>query len=242
MGIPGVQTAKALLEFATSSYRTYVLNDASIVSKARFYMLNNQLNSLNQFEIQKILPVQINPTSIQGANSFPRPAQISGAGDPSDAAIHRLFSVYPDIDDEKLSHEIKIDLRYNIYDEYKAATMDGMLGAASSLSLEDKDTTSLYYLKNCVPQCTLFLGGDIQIFGVITEVDYTYESFSRWGNPLSASATVTITEQPTGVDPTETKPLDSGRLSSAAQLGIKGFVAAEAITNTAALVASAALR
>lgn len=242
MEIPGAETAKALLEFATSSYRTYVLNDASIVSKARFYILNNQVNPNNEFEIEKILPVQINPTSIKGANCFPRPAQISGAGNPNDAALHRLFSVYPNVDDEKLSHEIEIELKYNIYDEYKAATMDGMLGAASSLSLENPDVTSLYYLKNCVPHCTLFLWGDIQIFGVIINVDYTYESFSRWGNPLSASATVTITEQPTGKDPTETKPLDSGRLSSAAQLGIKGFIAADAITNTSALLASAAMR
>ena len=242
MGLPGVQTAKALLEFATSSYRTYVLNDASIVSKARFYILSNQVNSNNEFEIEKILPVQINPTSIRGANLFPRPAQISGAGDPSDAALHRLFSMYPNVNDDELKHNIDIELKYNIYDEYKAATMDGMLGAASSLSLENEDTTSLYYLKNCVPHCTLFLWGDIQIFGVITSVDYTYESFSRWGNPLSATVTVTISEQPTGVDPTETKPLDSGRLSTAAQLGIKGFVAADKITNTAALLASSAMR
>ncbi len=234
-------TEDALSEFEKSSYRTYVLNDASIVSKAKFYILSNQRNSEGEFEIEKILPVQINPSSIEGLGSFSNPDRISGAWNPSEAAICRLFNVYSNYDD-KQSHEITINLKYNIYDEYKVATMDGMMGAASSLSLEDPDVTSLYYLRNCVPHCTLFLWGDIQIFGIITGVDYKYESFSRWGNPLSAEANVQITEQPLGVDPTDTKPLDSGFLSSAAQSGIKGVVKNEELTNTTALLASAALR
>ncbi|MDR1627666.1 MAG: hypothetical protein LBR79_02705 [Oscillospiraceae bacterium] len=232
-----LSVAKALAEFATSSYRTYVLNDAAIVSKARFYIMSENLNSSGQFELEKILPVQINPSEMEAMNSYKRVKQKRGLT--GDSVIDRVFSAHAG--DEGHDHDITIKLNYNIYDEYKAATMDGMLGALTSMSLDDEDTTSLRYLINCVPSNALFLWGDMQIFGVISHVGYSYTAFSRWGNPLAATADIVIKEQRLSSD-IEKKPLETTKISSIVSGSIKSMQKVEEITNTAALLATAAMR
>ena len=167
----------------TTNYRTGVLNDFSIVTKAVFHILTYDQTLNSGYGIFKSLPVQINPEHLNHAITKPVNGQdlISGR---KQNAIELSFT-----------DSVDIRLIFDIYDDYVAG--GEILG--KSISLYNKDYTALpelieyntskRYASNFK---TLFKWGEIKYFGVMSGISVEYTAFSRWGNPLKAEATVSM--------------------------------------------------
>lgn len=213
-------------------YRTSVLNDFSCVRKAFFQVyqasghktfpgkVNDRILEMG-FDPIEIFPVQINPNSISldyyAAKQQKTPDASIYAGGP--ASIPLRYDNRGDIN----PGSVDLTLRYNIYDEYSARTMNGSI-PENEISLHsdnnDSPITSLQKLRqyagNTGHYFVLFTWGEIHIFGLLSSLDITYESFSRWGNPLSATTRVTIDRQPLAYDSDgiEQDPFDCPQLKT----------------------------
>lgn len=222
----------------SDSYRTYVLNDFSAVSKAVFYIFEESV-STGYLESKAQLPVQINPSKISGTVGDSKIAFVKDESGETHAALKSHTKSEED-------NKFEIELIYDIYDEYNARTMNGISNVSliNDLSLADTKTTSLENLKRLAGDTryrTLFLWGKIQIFGILSQVSFDYTAFSRWGDPLKAEAKVTIEKEHQGFKPDklgfrkEVQPLESPRLHalkttiSAYQKSESGLVTAAAI-------------
>lgn len=176
-------TFKQLLK---SEYRTHVLNDFSIVTKAMFYGL--ELNGDKTYTLVDKLPVQINPDSLECIRS----SRVVRMGGIKDSIIGRKNKKEPS------SNTLRIEAHYDIYDEYNVRTNYGMTGALDdSVSLANEDFTSLPKLQsyaNKENMFVLFRWGDINFFGQVESVSCTYDAFSQWGNPLKCRATISVEE------------------------------------------------
>lgn len=170
-----------------SNYRTGVLNDFSIVSKAKFYILES--SSFGGYKVKETLPVQINPTEFEHNHS-------SKFIQSRITTSKENKSILPTIEERKPG-DIDIPLKFDIYDEYNVRTLNGMDALTSDISLMNEKFTILPKLieywgdKNAF---VLFKWGLIQYFGIIGNVDCTYTAFSRWGEPLKCDARVKIQE------------------------------------------------
>lgn len=177
-------------DFFTSSYRTHVLNDFSVVAKAMFYGLEETVGIDNKptYKLVDKLPVQINPDSLE----YIRSSRVVRMGGIADSIMKRKNKKGPG------SNTLRITARYNIYDEYNVRTNYGMTGAFDdSVSLANEDFTSLPKLQsyaNKENMFVLFRWGDINFFGQIESVSCTYDAFSQWGNPLACDATISVEE------------------------------------------------
>lgn len=170
----------------TSKYRTGVVNDFSIVTKAVFYTMDKKSD---KFILDKALPVQINPNSIT---------------DDIEVSNNSIWNLLTSSDSEKNNEKrtVQLTLIYDIYDEYNIRTMDGLLASSgkgnlifSDLSLENKNITTLPEIKELAgnqDKYVLFKWGQIKYFGHIGRVNCTYTAFSRWGEPLKCNADVYI--------------------------------------------------
>ncbi len=183
----------------TSSYRTYVLNDFSAVSKAVFYILLKSENIKGSYTIFEKLPVQINPTKISCTVGESRNKFVKDMQREAEASLKS----HQEGDEDNM---YEISLVYDIYDEYNVRTLNGISNASfikGGMSLFDEKTTSLEKLKMASgdsEKFVLFIWGDIQIFGHIEKVTADYTAFSRWGNPLKADATIHIKKVHLGFD------------------------------------------
>ena len=176
------------------SYRTSVFNDFTVVSKAVFYGMKRNTYNPNNFDLEKILPVQINPNNLTELTSgrVSRPNALLGAIQSSNA-----YYAPPRKCNELKS--LTVRLVYDIYDEYNVRTCDGVTGLTQDISLNNKDLTSLptlieYSHDNSI--FTLFRWGSVNFFGTIVSVDCSYDAFSCWGQPLKCEATVSMKEIP----------------------------------------------
>lgn len=175
-----------------SNYRTGVLNDFSIVSKAKFYILK-PTTGYPKYELKETLPVQINPTEFnlncisKTATMSTTPVNFFGQG-----------TEKVEIKSIDIPREVSIPLKFDIYDEYNVRTLDGVDVLTSNISLMNEKLTSLpklikYWGDN--DHYAFFKWGEIEYFGLISEVSCSYSAFSRWGEPLKGDATITIREQ-----------------------------------------------
>lgn len=181
-----------------SNYRTGVVSDFSIVSKAVFYIFIEDhrfpINTPERFRYQCALPVQINPDELK--EDFTRKNSshqsiIAGANDSSEINISVKSN----------SDKISIELHYDIYDEYNIRTMDGLISTPdgneffSNISLKNEKLTSLpdliSYSRNDTVH-TLFKWGTMKYFGVFEDLNCRYKAFSRWGEPLKCDVTVML--------------------------------------------------
>lgn len=241
----------------SSNYRTSVLNDFSIVSKAVFYIMkeNSGLFSGTYGRVtgESPLPVQINPAEL----SF------SYGDEKKDTRYYRGLNLTKEagmeppilkMPNSSLGGELKIDLKYDIYDEYFVRTMDGLvtsslLGTDSSeMSLMSESATSLKRLTDFAGlpgYYVLFVWGNISYFGLLNDVQVNYYAFSRWGDPLKANASVVIKKCPLKYDEKtglEKPPMESGQIDTISKTFIKSYTKTSDILNKAALVATQALR
>ena len=219
----------------SQDYRTSVLNDFSCVRKAFFqiYQVNggktfkgtDYSRTLNYtFEPIEIFPVQINPNSIR--LDYYDSDKLSKATDaPISSDEHTSIPLKSDNRGDINPGSVELTLEYNIYDEYNARTMNGSI-PENEISLHSDNNnspiTSLQKLReytgNVGHYFVLFTWGEIHIFGLLNSLDVSYHSFSRWGNPLSATAMLRIDRQPlmyyaNGI---EKDPLDCPQLQTGA--------------------------
>lgn len=183
----------------TSKYRTGVVSDFSIVSKAVFYIFKEDRlkdkASPEKFKLEATLPVQINPDELK--EDFTRKSSkfqdiVAGANGSSEINM----SIQNNKD------KISIELHYDIYDEYNIRTMDGLISNPDSgddffsdISLKNKKLTSLPELiaySRDTSVHTLFKWGTMQYFGVFEDLNCRYKAFSRWGEPLKCDVTVML--------------------------------------------------
>lgn len=238
MNFGGLQDAfKAL----GTKYRQSVLNDFSIVSKAKFYIFEKKMHDV--FNYKKVLPVQINPHNISQSSTKPEISNGSGL-----ANRLRQSQGISSVDSDTLD----LELIYDIYDEYMVRTCDGLISGVSNvasgkdfteMSLKNENATSLVELMKCASQqddynsadiFVLFKWGSLEFFGKITSLSCRYEVFSRWGEPLKANVNVTMTQIG------DNKGLNN--LSSIAGTTVKTIEKAEMGFNTIALGMSTVLR
>ena len=224
-----------------TKYRTSVLNDFSVVSKAVFHILEEGDVLNGRYSIKESLPVQINPTEIKGFDGKNHVKNIGGIGG-ENGRRRAVFREDENDDDEDMS----ITLHYDIYDEYQVRTMNGLLDTENDLSLCSSTATSLAKLRAYAGNPDLkvyFKWGEIECYGLLASVDFTYTTFSPWGSPLKADATVVIKKEHLGFDNNdeEKKPNSLGELSFAYK-SVQVYSKAESVVNRGALGLTQALR
>ena len=242
------------------AYRTHVLYDFSIVSKAKFYVFEEDTSIFGKGinykradgEFKDPLPVQINPDEFDVTYGSTvksiGPIENSILNDREDLP-GGIPLIKPQEGRSDLE-EIEINLKYDIYDEYNVRTMDGTVPTAD-FSLESETHTSLKRLGKIASSggryYVLFVWGNIEHFGLISSVNVNYTAFSRWGHPLKADVTVKIVEQPLGYDKygAQEKPTESGKLGVKSAIDItlsSKLEKTKLAAQVSALAASQALR
>lgn len=163
-------------------YTDYVLNDFSIVKKMKFHILESA-----EHTYKETLVAQINPDQLRF--SFARREIKTGSSDT--ATDGPVFAGVPDGD-------INMELRYDIYDEYMARSMNDTLPMINIGLGTDGDKTSfkkfIEYVGNPLYYC-YFKWGGFEHFGQIKNFSGQFTCFSRWGHPLKATAELTIERQ-----------------------------------------------
>lgn len=181
----------------TTKRRTSVLYDFSYVQKARFYVYNVNNRGVIQIDrgtggLLDVLYFQINPQTMKMSSDAARritSPRDNVEGDNAELGPKGTGKTYA-------VEALTIPLIYNLYDEFSVGTMDGLLSVyCDDTDLMSTKATSLQRLidlgrLNDVG--VLFKWGTFKYFGAISSVNITYESFSRFGNPLTASGDITI--------------------------------------------------
>lgn len=221
----------------SSKYRTNVLYDFSLVSKAVFYIYERSYEGLSgaplvlkggkkasmqfpdSFELKDILPVQINPEDVRlryGGKLY----NDYNSGQPAVNLSKKYdgFSIKRKSSDMAGEESLNISLKYDIYDEYMVSTAEGLVTTDKSPSLLNHNTTSLEQLCKYSGKpdvYALFEWGEIECFGIMESIDVTFDAFSCWGTPLKASVEVEISKQILAVDDDygEISPKESGCLA-----------------------------
>lgn len=221
------------------AYRTSVLYDFSTVSKAKFYVFEEDVvltdakgqptfKRVTSGDFKDPLPVQINPYEFEvtygetGKSVAPIENSILSKIDKNAPDCGGIPIVKPK-EGRPEPGSISIKLVYDIYDEYNVRTMDG-INPLSNFSLESETHTSLKRLGQIASAggryYVLFTWGDMEYFGLIKEVKATYKAFSRWGHALKADVDIIIENQPLAYDENtgvQKKPLESGALGVSAK-------------------------
>lgn len=195
-----------------TSYRTYVYKDFSIVSKAKIEVLVREGNEGipmhkidDKLKIIDTLPVQVNPDSLSsnfGSQNFKFDSGIQAAGTGPESSKLASISAgqISSKDTEVLTHvpveinnEVKIRLKFDLFDEYPVITMNGTLPI--DFSLENEKYTILPILKKHIfgpkePKHKYvymrFIWGPMQFFGIPSGLNVDYKAFSPFGQPLKA--------------------------------------------------------
>ncbi len=251
-----------------SRYRTSVLYDFSCVSKAVFHIFtitDRKVNSMpisknvtggfqfnRQFEHIETLPVQINPADIRMNYGSAladygriRSGQDNALPESSDGSIVPLVGK----DTATAPATLEIDLDYDIYDDYEAATCGGTFHSSSAkqpLSLLSGDCVSLRKLceySSRKDRYALFEWGDIRFFGIIDNVNTQYNAFSPKGTPLKAHANVNMSEQILSTtDGLKNDPLQSGCITPTDIAKLKSYQPKQKISSIVQMGITQALR
>ena len=157
------------------TYRNSLLYDFSSVVRARIYVFsyNSLIDDVSgRFTIVDNLPVQINP------EEYDRRKSNGYKMDLQDAKNGKLPS----------GDTMEFTLKFNIVDEYKLVTRDGLYPIPLNLD-EVTIISKLFKYKNS-EYVVLFKWGPLAYLSTIVEVSCKYDSFSPYGEPLSAIVTV----------------------------------------------------
>lgn len=173
MGIPSLASL-------VKNYRTYTLYDFSTTLKVKIFVFEAKDVSSFAPICKKTLPAQINPDNFdwhtykKSANSFIATRDNENQGKP----------------EEEDKSTIHMEFQFNLVDEYEARTMGGKL----PIDFNIDDMTILGDLRDCA--CSKYIcvlkWGPLEEVVRIARVECKYDSYSPYGEALSASANVTF--------------------------------------------------
>lgn len=199
----GINTAKIDDQARTKLHRKYVWRDFSVgLEKAKIKILQCEGKDLiaqdltkAKFEYICTLSVQINPSGFKSYYYRPAKSVTSGLEVKGDKENNIPAMA---LDSGHTTSEFDPQLYYDIYDEFMARTADESYPSHSFSLMDDKVTSlpMLYKYATTGIYYALFEWGDIRKFGLLHGVEVDYSAFSRWGQPLKATATLHIAEQP----------------------------------------------
>ena len=170
-----LKAIKSVADLKGLTYRNSLLYDFSSVVRARIYVFSyNSLidDASGRFTLVDNLPVQINP------EEYDRRKSNGYKMDLQDAKNGKLPS----------GDTMEFTLKFNIVDEYKLVTRDGLYPIPLNLD-EVTIISKLFKYKNS-EYVVLFKWGPLAYLSTIVEVSCKYDSFSPYGEPLSAIVTV----------------------------------------------------
>lgn len=171
----GLKAIKSVADLTGLTYRNSLLYDFSSVVRARIYVFsyNSLIDDVSgRFTLVDNLPVQINP------EEYDRRKSNGYKMDLQDAKNGKLPS----------GDTMEFTLKFNIVDEYKLVTRDGLYPIPLNLD-EVTIISKLFKYKNS-EYVVLFKWGPLAYLSTIVEVSCKYDSFSPYGEPLSAIVTV----------------------------------------------------
>ena len=228
------------LSLATTKYRTGVVNDFSIVSKAVLYRFTRNFHSVaEKFKLEDKWPVQINPNSLiynYGSRTHSIDSLLGGD----------LGSKVTTSSASDENSTLRFTLIYDVYDEYNIRTVNGIGSGISSsvgISLSNDKVTTLPQLQKCCGRndwYILFRWGEMKFFGTVSEVTCDYDTFSCWGEPLKCRADVVLAKQ--SLDRFEENDYLSSCFGGVIASKIKSYEEPSKIANVTALAALQALR
>ena len=171
----GLKAIKSVADLTGLTYRNSLLYDFSSVVRARIYVF--EYNSVKKdvaerFRLIDNLPVQINPDEYYRRKSNGYVMNLGEA---------KKTGEVPSGD------SMDFILKFNIVDEYKLMTRDGLYPIPLNLD-EVTIISKLFEYKNKnSDHVVLFKWGPLAYLSNIVEVSCKYESFSPYGEPLSAN-------------------------------------------------------
>ena len=168
--------AKSLISFG--EYRNSTLYDFSNVVRASFYVFKYD-SAKESFEKLGVLPVQVNP------KSYKRVSAIGKKGEISTESI-----IQNNRESGEADNTMTFDLDFNIVDEYRSRTNNGVLPISCSID----EVTIINALYDCAsPEYRVLLKwGTLAFLARIGEISCSYKSFSPYGEPLSAEVSLKL--------------------------------------------------
>lgn len=186
--------------------------------------------------------VQINPDQIEitdrpgGEIGFRSAGALENSMEAPDCVFRKR-------DGKSDASTLLLTLKFDVFDEYKITSSDGLLPVKCDLiNDEDCALNRLRRLAGSTDKLVYFAWGPIEWVGFIQEVETDFTCFSRWGEPLKATARVRIVQPYFGTAddgyPLKVKDLRISLLRTT----VKGFSTAATIAQRVVLGASQALR
>lgn len=165
------------------TYRNSLFYDFSSIIRAKIYVFDYKYQKSkdgigkSQFTFLETLPVQLNPDKYK---------RIKGGSFKIDTEAAMNGKPHKDKDDS-----MDFTLDFNIVDEYKISTMDGTTPAPINLD-EVTIISKLFKYQEDTRYRVLFKWGPLAFLSYISSVDCTYDSFSPFGEPLSATVNLIL--------------------------------------------------
>ena len=172
----GLKAIKSVADLTGLTYRNSLLYDFSSVVRARIYVFKYENTVPPTFTLIDNLPVQINPEDYDRRKSNGYKVDWGEAGKNGKVSSGDTMEF--------------TNLKFNIVDEYKLVTRDGLYPIPLNLD-EVTIISKLFKYKNS-EYVVLFKWGPLAYLSNIDEVSCKYDSFSPYGEPLSANVTLKL--------------------------------------------------
>lgn len=170
MGIPSLASL-------VKHYRTYTLYDFSTTLKLKIFVFEaNAASSMVPTYINS-LPAQINPESVE-CHTYKKSAL---------SVINVLDEGKPEDEDKT---RINMSFTFNLVDEYEARTMNGKLPI--DFNIDDMTIIGALRMYANSNYISVLKWGPLEEVVRITKVECKYDSYSPYGEALSATADVTF--------------------------------------------------
>ena len=167
-----------------SEYRDSTLYDFSAVVRAKLYVF--EYKQLDNFSLIETLPLQINPSRYQRAKKN---------GIAGKMQINQLFE--NDLNHESNNNDsINIALVFNIVDEYKLKTNNGAI--PWPVDLNEATIINKLYEYATSDYRVLLKWGPLEFLSYISGITCDYDSFSPYGEPLSADVNLSLSKHING--------------------------------------------
>ena len=176
-GISGAfEGAKKLLNAAGHGYRNSLVYDFASIVRAKIYVFGYSVDS--KFKFIETLPLQLNPQEYKKNKNF------SWAMDNE--------KIMNGDSREDRDDSMELDLIFNIVDEYKLKTMES--STPIPINLDEVTIISKLFKYQNNQYRVLLKWGPLAYLSYISGVTCTYDSFSPFGEPLSARGTLTLSK------------------------------------------------
>lgn len=170
MGIPSLASL-------VKNYRTYTLYDFSTTLKLKIFVFTAEEVSSFAPRYKVALPAQINPENIE-CHTYKKSAL---------SVINVLDASKPeDVDKTR----INMSFTFNLVDEYEARTMNGKLPI--DFNIDDMTIIGALRMYANSNYISVLKWGPLEEVVRITKVECKYDSYSPYGEALSATADVTF--------------------------------------------------